>query len=391
MAKRIQRAAPRPAGAAVAIGPSSAGTHAGAPAAAAAGGKRRRTGRVPRGLVTDFTIQLATLSEAGIPIVKSLSILEGQTRPGPFKGVLQDLAEDVAAGTPLSEAMSKHERVFDRFYWNMVRAGEAGGVLDRVLYRLAQFLERAAMIQARIRNATIYPAVVATVAVAVVSAVIVWVIPKFHEIFTSFNIELPTMTQILLDTSGAVVRWWYLFFGLPVAAFVGHRVLMRRNRAYRYRIHKLQLTLPLIGPLAGQALTATFARTFGTLIQAGVPHLDALGIVRDATSNEVLLEGVESIRRTVREGEGISRPMGETGLFDDLVTNMVDVGEATGELDKMLLKVADSYETALERKIDALFKLLEPALLILVAGFVGFIVVSLFLPLMTIMSQVGNI
>jgi type IV pilus assembly protein PilC len=387
MAKRIQRAAPRPAGAAVATAPGPAGERT-APAAA---GKRRRTGRVSRAAVTDFTIQLATLSEAGIPIVKALAILEGQTRPGPFKHVLQELGEDVAAGTPLSESMSKHERVFDRFFWNMVRAGEAGGVLDRVLYRLAQFLERAAMIQARIRNATIYPAVVGIVAVAVVSAVIVWVIPKFREIFTSFNIELPVMTQILLDGSAAVVRFWYLFFGLPVALILAHRIAMRRTRAYRYRIHKLQLSVPLLGPLTSKALIATFARTFGTLIQAGVPHLDALSIVRDATSNEVLLEGVESIRKTVREGEGIARPMGETGLFDDLVTNMVDVGEATGELDKMLLKVADSYEVALERRIDALFKLLEPALLILVAGFVGFIVVSLFLPLMTIMSQVGNV
>jgi type IV pilus assembly protein PilC len=387
MAKRIQRAAPRPAGAAVAVAPSPATTEA----APAAGGRRRSRGRVSRTIVTDFTIQLATLTEAGIPVVKALTILEGQTRPGPFKGVLQDLSEDVAAGTPLSEAMSKHDRVFDRFYWNMVRAGEAGGVLDRVLHRLAQFLERAATIQARMRNATIYPAVVATVAVCVVAAVMVWVIPKFREIFTSFNIALPAMTQILLDTSEALVNFWYLFLGLPVVLVFLHGVFMKRSRPYRLRVHRVQLALPLVGPLVGKALTASFARTFGTLIQAGVPHLDALAIVRDATTNEVLLEGVESIRKTVREGEGISRPMGETGLFDDLVTNMVDVGEATGELDKMLLKVADSYEVALERRIDALFKLLEPALLILVAGFVGFIVVSLFLPLMTIMSQVGNI
>ena len=389
MAKRIQRAAPRPAGAGAAVAPAPASPETtGAPRT---GEKRRRIGRVSRSAVTDFTIQLATLSEAGIPIVKALAILEGQTRPGPFKRVLQDLGEDVAAGTPLSESMSKHGKVFDRFYWNMVRAGEAGGVLDRVLYRLAQFLERAATIQARIRNATIYPAVVAGVAVAVVSAVMVWVIPKFREIFTSFNIELPAMTQILLDASTAVVDFWYLVFGLPVVLFFVHRALLRRSQPYRYRAHQVLLKLPLVGPLVGKALTATFARTFGTLIQAGVPHLDALAIVRDATANEVLLEGVESIRKTVREGEGISRPMGETGLFDDLVTNMVDVGEATGELDKMLLKVADSYEIALERRIDALFKLLEPALLILVAAFVGFIVISLFLPLMTIMSQVGNI
>jgi len=386
MAKRIQRAAPRATGPAAAATPRSQAAAGPAPEK-----KARRGGRVSRATVTDFTIQLATLVEAGIPVVKALTILEGQTRPGPFKSVLQGLAEDVTAGTPLSEAMSKHPRAFDRFYWNMVRAGEAGGVLDQVLYRLAQFLERAATIQARVRNATIYPAVVATVAVAVVSAVIVWVIPKFREIFTSFNIELPAMTQFLLDVSGATVDHWYAVFGLPVAAIVAHGIGMRRSQRYRYRVHALQRRIPLVGSLVGKSVTATFARTFGTLIQAGVPHLDALGIVRDATANEVLLEGVESIRRTVREGEGIARPMGETGLFDDLVTNMVDVGEATGELDRMLLKVADAYETAVERRIDALFKLLEPALLILVAGFVGFIVVALFLPLMTIMSQVGNI
>jgi type IV pilus assembly protein PilC len=389
MAKRLQRAAPRPAAAATGAAPASA-SGAAAPAAAPAG-RKRRTGRVPRQLVTDFTIQLATLTEAGIPIVKALTILEGQTRPGPFKTVLQDLAEDVSAGTPLSESMSKHEKVFDRFYWNMVRAGEAGGVLDRVLHRLSVFLERAATIRARIQGAMIYPLVIVCVAIAVVSCVIVWVIPKFQDIFRSFNIDLPAVTQILLDVSHATVTYWYLVFGVPVGLVVAHTFAMRRNQPYRYRIHRLQLRMPVAGPVITRALTATFSRTFGTLIQAGVPHLDALSICRDATHNEVLMEGIESIRKTVREGEGIARPMGETGLFDDLVTNMVDVGEATGELDKMLLKVADAYEVSVERKIDAMFKLLEPALLIIVAGFVGFIVVSLFLPLMSIMSQVGNI
>jgi len=386
MAKRLQRTAARPTPAAASVAPPAAG----ASSAPRERGKRR-IGRVRPVLVTDFTVQLATLSEAGIPLVKALAILEGQTRPGPFKTVLQDLAEDVAAGTPLSEAMSKHERVFDRFYWNMVRAGEAGGVLDAVLYRLAQFLERSATIRSRIQNATIYPAVIVFVAVAVVSAVIVWIIPRFQEIFTSFDIELPGITQLMLDVSEFTVAYWYLVFGLPLSLLLLHNVLLRRNQPYRARCHALLLQLPVVGSLVNRALTATFARTFGTLVQAGVPHLDALGIVRDATANEVLMAGVESIRKTVREGEGIARPMGETGLFDDLVTNMVDVGEATGELDKMLLKVADAYEVAVERRIDALFKLVEPLLLLVVAGFVGAIVVALFLPLMTIMSEVGNL
>lgn len=381
MAKKLLRGAQRSA-------PTPQASTAAAPSAPA--GAKRRTGRVSTQVITDFTIQLATLSEAGIPIVKALTILEGQTRPGPFKTVLQDLVEDVSAGTPLSESMAKHPKVFDKLYSSMVRAGEAGGVLDRVLQRQAQFLENAAAVRAKVVGAMIYPAVIVFVAVAVVSAVIVFIIPKFEEIFRSFRITLPGMTQLLLDVSRFTVTYWWLVFGLPVLAFVAHGIAMQRSRAYRYRVHALWLRLPVLGAVISRSLIAQFARTFGTLIQAGVPHLDALGIVRDATRNEVLMEGVESIRRTVREGEGIARPMGETGLFDDLVTNMVDVGEATGELDKMLLKVADAYEVQVDRKINAMFKLIEPALLILVAAFVGFIVVSLFLPLLEIMNQVGS-
>jgi len=237
----------------------------------------------------------------------------------------------------------------------------------------------------------IYPAVIVVVAVGVVSAVIVWVIPKFQKIFESFSITLPGMTQLLLNVSDFTVSYWYIVFGVPTGLFFLHGLLMRTRQAYRYQAHRLLLKLPAIGPVMSRTLIAGFARTFGTLIEAGVPHLDALAIVRDASGNEVLVAGVESIRRTVREGEGIARPMGETGLFDDLVTNMVDVGEATGELDKMLLKVADAYEVQVDRKINAMLKLIEPVLLILVAVFVGFIVVALFMPLMEIMSSVGSV
>ena len=380
MAKRIQRSSPRVRQEA----PGQAG-----PASAPAAPRRRRGGRVKADLITDFTVQLATLSEAGIPVVKSLTILEGQTRPGPFKYVLQEITEDVAAGAPLSEAMAKHERCFDSLYSSMVRAGEIGGVLDRILTRLATFREKAAAIRSKVVGAMIYPIVLSAVATSVVSFVIVWVIPKFEEIFESFSITLPTVTQILLDVSTFAVTYWYLVFGLPIVLLILHLSLMRRRRGYRYRIHAIVLKLPAVGPVVRKSITATFARTFGTLIQAGVPHLDALAIVRDATANEVLLDGVEAIRRTVREGEGIARPMGETGIFDDMVVNMVDVGEQTGELDNMLLKVADAYENAVDRQIDSMFKLLEPALLIVMAGFVGFIVVALFMPLMEIMSSMG--
>ncbi len=380
MAKRIQRSArPKPSSAAA------------APGAAPRGGGKRRGGRVKSDLITDFTIQLATLTEAGIPIVKALTILEGQMRPGPFKSVLQEMTEDVSGGTPLSEAMGKHPRCFDDLYSSMVRAGEAGGVLDRILNRLAAFREKAAEIRGKVIGAMIYPIIVVMVAVGVVAGVVVFVIPKFKEIFDSFDIELPQATKILLNGSEFAITYWYLVFGAPVLIVVLHLVLMRRSQPYRYRMHLWVMKVPVMGTLIRRTIVANFSRTFGTLIQSGVPHLDALAIVRDATANEVLIEGVEMIRRTVREGEGIARPMGETGIFDDLVTNMVDVGEETGELDNMLLKVADAYEKAADRKIDALFKLLEPIIIVFMAGFVGFIVVALFLPLMEIMNSIGGV
>jgi type IV pilus assembly protein PilC len=282
--------------------------------------------------------------------------------------------------------MEKHGRAFDRLYSAMVRAGEAGGVLDAVLERLAAYRERAAALRSKVVNALIYPLVIVVVAVSVISAVIVWVIPRFRQIFDSFGVELPTLTQVLLDVSSFSVEYWYLVFGVPIALVLLHFFLMSRPGRYRYTMHGLLLRIPLLGTILVQSLIADFSRTFGTLLQAGVPHLDALGIVRDTSSNDVLAESVESIRRVVREGESIARPMEEARVFDDLVVNMVDVGEQTGELDRMLLRVADAYENQVTRRIDAFFKVLEPALLVVMAVFVGFIVMALFLPLMKIMS-----
>jgi type IV pilus assembly protein PilC len=347
-------------------------------------------GRVPAQLVTDFTIQLATLAEAGIPVVKALTILEGQTRPGPFKSVLQELTDDVSAGTSLSEGMAKHERSFDTLYTSMVRAGEVAGVLDRVLNRLASFREKAAGMRSQIIGAMVYPAVVCVVAIVVVGIAIAFVVPKFKEIFESFGTELPAITQLLLDGSDVLVNYWYLVIGVPVLLFFLHSVFMRRGGGYRFFVHRLLLKVPILGGVMSKYLIASFSRTFGTLIEAGVPHLDALAIVRDTTTNDVLVAGVEDIRKTVREGEGIARPMGETLLFDDLVVNMVDVGEATGELDRMLLKVADAYEVQVDRRVQNLFKIIEPLLLVMMAVVVGFIVVALFVPLTDIMGKIGS-
>ncbi len=378
MAKRIQRSTPAPKRA------QAAGGLVDAPV------RKGRGGRVNAALVTDFTVQLATLSDAGIPVVKALTILEGQTEPGPFKDILREITEDVSGGAPLSDALAKHEKVFDTLYSSMVRAGEVGGVLDRVLDRLAEFREKAADIRSKIKQAVIYPAILILVSIGVVSAVIIFVIPTFNEIFTSFDVELPEPTRILLGISDFMTSFWYVVFGVPILAFIGHKVAVGRNRGYRRGWHALLLKVPFLGTVLNRSMTAMFARTFGTLVQAGVPHLDALGIVRDASGNEVLVDAVEDIRRTVREGEGIARPMGETGLFDDVVTNMVDVGEETGELDSMLLKVADAYDDQVDRKLAALFKVLEPAILVLMAVLIGGLVVALILPLTKMMSTIGG-
>ena len=384
MAKRIQRSAKSTQPARGTTARSTAGAGGANPPSA-------RGGRVKSNLITDFTVQLATLSEAGIPIVKALTILEGQLRPGRFKGILAEVTEDVASGTPLSESLAKHPMCFDPLYSSMVRAGEAGGVLDQILTRLASFREKADEIRGKVIGAMIYPLILSLVAGGVITAVVLFVIPRFEELFRSFNVELPQITQVLLDASTFAANYWYVVVGLPVLLLVAHFYLLKQNYAYRYGAHGLLLKTPGVGGLVSRSMIADFSRTFGTLIQAGVPHLDALAIVRDATANEVLIRGVEDIRRTVREGEGIARPMGESGIFDDLVTNMVEVGEETGNLDGMLLKVADAYERQVDRQIDALFKVLEPLLLILMAVFVGFIVVALFMPLMEIMNSISGV
>lgn len=343
--------------------------------------------RVAKDLITDFTHQLATLTEAGIPIVRSLQILEGQAKAGPFKAMLGEMVDDVSSGTPLSEAMAKHSRTFDHLYSAMVRAGETGGVLEVVLLRIAEFRERAAEIRGKILSAMIYPAVVIVVAFAVIAAAMALIIPKFGEVLESLGGELPGPTRFLLDASEFTVQYWYLVIGVPVLLFVLHVVFMRASAGYRYFIHRMLMRLPYLGTILAQGEVAAFSRTFGTLVQAGVPHLDALGIARDTTDNEVFFGAIDDVRTTVREGETIARPMVDSGVFDALVCNMVEVGEQTGELDGMLLKVAGAYEEQVKRKIDLFFRILEPVLLIVIAAMVGFLVVAMFLPLLRITSS----
>jgi type IV pilus assembly protein PilC len=346
--------------------------------------------RIPAALLTEFTINLSTLSDAGIPIVRALSILEGQMRPGPFKTVLADVRDEVESGTAMSEAMKKHPAAFDRLYCNMVKAGETGGALDAILMRLAVFMERTRTIRDKAKGAMTYPIVVVFVAVLVIGIVFTFVIPKFREIFDSFDIELPDLTRALIGASDFVVQyWWAILLGIIVPT-VAFRICLRSFYGFRFFVHRVLLRVPIAGIMIERLVVARFSRTFGTLISSGVPHLEALEIVRGAVGNEVMRRAIEDVRVSVREGESIAEPLGESGVFDDMVTNMVDVGEETGTLDVMLLKVADAYEAEADRRIEVFFKVLEPALLVVMAFVVGVIVAALFLPLLGIMEQLSR-
>jgi type IV pilus assembly protein PilC len=384
MPKKLQRKIPAPTAAVAASAANAAGAAKGGPSLFAS---KRVT---PRAL-SEFTSQLAVLLNAGIPITKSLRILEGQLAPGPMKRVAASLVEDVEGGTALSEAMTKHDAVFDPLYTNMVRAGEAGGVQEEILNRLAGFLTASEAIKSRVKGALAYPVAIIVVAVVVLLLVFAFVIPRFKQVFATLGKgAMHWTTQLVIDIGEHLQFWWWIYLvgvGLLVAL---HRVLMARVDGYRSFMHRWALRMPLFGTLVHKSLVARFARTFGTLIQSGVPHLDALDILAASTANVHMKAAVGGVQSSIREGAGFAVPMGESGMFDDIVVNMVDVGEQTGELDRMLTKIADRYEIEVDRTIETTFKLIEPILLVFLAVAVGFIVFALFMPLLQMMQNLNK-
>jgi len=344
--------------------------------------------RVSPKALMQFTVQLSTLQNAGLPLVRSLKILEGQLRPGPFKDTLLAVTEDVEGGSALSEALAKRPEVFDRLYVNMVRAGETGGVLDQILTRLAEFMEKAENIKSRIKEALTYPTLVMLFAAAILIFIMLVVVPKFSSIFETFDEELPIPTQFLIGFSHAIVNQWYIFLAVPILLWLGYRLALR-SEAFIFRRDSWILKFPLAGEMTQKAIISRFSRTLGTLLHSGVPILEGLAIVKESIANAVLMKAVGEVHDSIREGESIAPPLGESGLFDDLVVNMIDVGEATGTLDQMLLKIADTYDTEVDIKVSTLFKALEPTMIILLALVVGFIVLALFLPILKMLNTLG--
>lgn len=349
-----------------------------------------RSRKIPRARLVEFTVQLATLLDAGVPIVRALRVLEGQTPPGPFKAVQGVVTQDVEGGSSLSEAMEKHAKVFDKLYANMVRAGEIGGVQDVILLRLADFMSRMQAIRSKVFGAMAYPAAVVVIAVGVVLVLLMLVIPAFIKVFSREGIELPALTRYMIAASNFARDWFWLFAIVGVGGYALHRVLLARSTAYRLGRDRLLFKLPLVGPLMVKTYVARFARTFGTLIQSGVPHLDGLEIVKDSMGNLQIQNAIEAVRVSIREGEGLARPMQESRVFDDIVVNMVDVGEETGELDRMLLKVADRYEQEVDQRISLVFKVIEPVIIVFLAVVVGGIVLALFMPMVRLIERLGT-
>ena len=335
-----------------------------------------------------FTRQLSTLQDAGLPILRSLQILEGQAKPGVLKNSLIGVIEDIESGSTLSEAMAKQPKAFDELYVNMVKAGEAGGALEIILKRLAEFKERSQSLKRKVRGAMIYPCCVISVATLIVAGIMYWIIPKFKKIFAGFDTELPEITVLLITISDYVVAYWYLIPAIPLGMFLIFKIV-RKNKTGAYIVDKLSLMIPLLGNILRKTVIARTCRTLGTLIASGVPILEALIIARDTAGNAVFARAYDSIYSAIREGESIAVPLKRTGIVDDMVVNMVDVGEETGALDEMLYKVADVYDEEVEVLVDALISLLEPMMVVVLGVIVGFIVIALFYPLIKLINSLS--
>ena len=337
-------------------------------------------------LVT-FTRQLSTLQDAGLPILRSLQILEQQQKPGLLKAVIGGVADEVESGSSLSEAMANYPKAFDKLYVNMINAGEAGGVLDIILSRLADFMEKSQRLKKKVIGAMIYPAVVITIAILIVTGIMIFVIPEFEKIFADFDVELPQVTQILLGTARFMAGggWIYLLVS-PIAAILLWR-LIRLSQGGRYATDLIKIKIPILGTILRKGTIARFTRTLGTLISAGVPILDAINITKETCGNEVYERALVKVHDAIREGESMADPLRATRIVDTIVVNMVDVGEETGDLDKMLIKVADNYDNDVDVAVSSLVSILEPVMVVILGCIVGFIVIALFMPMIALISS----
>ncbi len=334
-----------------------------------------------------FSRQFSAMVSSGVAMLRTLTIIVEQCPNKRLKNALDDIRRSVESGLSLSDAMARQSSIFDRLYIAIVRAGETGGILSDVLKRLADYLEYKEKLNQKVRSAMVYPTVVLIIALGVFWAMLTFVLPVFEGLFKNIGGELPLYTQFLIALSEAVRSIWMLAFVL--ASTVGAFLLRRYYKTEIGRLHidGIILTLPLFGDLIKKVAIARFSRTFGTLIRAGVPMLNALDVVKDTAGNAVVAKAVETIYDEVRQGGTISKPMGRNNIFPPMVTQMIAVGEETGRLDDMLSKVADFYDMEVENSVEQLTSLLEPIMVVGIGGVVGSVVIGMYLPIFTVINQ----
>ncbi|HUJ72018.1 MAG TPA: type II secretion system F family protein [Verrucomicrobiae bacterium] len=370
------------------------------PAGAKAGGKKGfgsmelkffGSGKIKSKTLTAVTRQLATLIDAGLPLLRGLDVLRKGEKNATLKRTLQQLADSVEAGSTFSEALAQHPKIFNRLYVNMVRAGEAGGVLDVTLGRLADFQEKAQKIKGKVISAMVYPTVVIVVALAIVSFLMIVIVPKFQEIFTDLleGAPLPPLTQFVMACSNVVQHQALLVLAVIVGLWIAVKSIGKTVKG-RFYLDKLKLHAPMFGQLIRKVGIARFSRTLGTLIASGVPILQALNIVRETSGNAVIAKAVSQVHDSVKEGERIVQPLEASGVFPPMVISMVDVGEETGALPDMLMKVADVYDDEVDNAVGAITSLLEPIMIVFLAVIVGTIVIAMFMPLIAVIGKLGG-
>jgi type IV pilus assembly protein PilC len=349
------------------------------------------SGRVKSKVLTTFARQLATLVQAGLPLLRGLRVLAKQERNATLKGILGELASAIEGGSTFSEALAQHPKVFNRLFVNMVKAGEIGGVLEVVLKRLSEFMEKAQKIKGKVIAAMFYPCAVLVVATAILMILMVFVIPKFKEVFAGMleGAQLPAFTRLVLGISEIIKDHILYALGGAVLLYIAF-VLVGRTKAGRRVFDKIKLKAPVFGPVVTKVAISRFTRTLGTLISSGVPILQALTIVRETSGNVVVGSAVLAIHDSVKEGETITAPLEASRVFPPMVVSMVDVGEQTGALPEMLLKIADNYDEEVDNAVAAMTSLLEPIMIVFLAVIVGSIVIAMFMPLIALMNNVGG-
>ena len=334
-----------------------------------------------------FTRQLATLIDAGLPLLRGLNVLAKQEKDSVLKNAINKLADSVQSGSTFSEGLAQHPRLFNDLYVNMVRAGELGGVLEVVLTRLAEFQEKAQKVKNKVVAAMVYPIIVLLLAMAIMTFLLIFIVPKFETIFHDMlgDKPLPTITLFVISVSSFMQNHWAILLGTMVGVIAIYK-LSARTRAGRAVIDRVKLRAPLFGDLIRKTSISRFSRTLGTLVTSGVPILQALNITRETAGNIVIARAISQVHDSVKEGESIVQPLEASGAFPPMVISMIDVGEETGQLPEMLLKIAEVYDDEVDNSVAALTSLLEPIMIVLLALIVGTIVIALFMPLISIIS-----